>query len=70
MIEEADFETFLYVSKNRYRIFICEKKNSKNLYNKELKIDEKIDINSLSKFLDENIYQIEKLVSNYIRNII
>ena len=58
MIEEIDFETFLYVSKNKYQIFLYDKNNSKNLYNEEIKVDEEIQFNSLSKFLDENIYKI------------
>jgi hypothetical protein len=70
MIEEIDFETFLYISKNKYQIFVNDKKNLKNLYNKELKINEEIDLNSLSKFLDDNIYKIEKEVSSFIKNII
>ncbi len=69
MIEETDFETFLYISKNKYQIFVYDKNNLKNLYKKELKINEEIDLNSLSKFLDENIYKIEKMVSNFIKNI-
>ena len=68
MIEETDFETFLYISKNKYQIFVNDKKNLKNLYNKELKISEEIDLNSLSKFLDDNIYKIEKEVNSFIKN--
>ncbi len=70
MIEETDFETFLYISKNKYQIFVNNKKDLKNLYNKELKTDEELDFNNLSKFLDENIYRIEKEVSGFIKNII
>jgi len=70
MIEENDFETFLYISKNKYQIFVYDKSNSKNLYNTEIKVNEDIQFNNLSKFLDENIYKIEKTVSNFIRNII
>ena len=72
MIEEINFETFLYVSKNRYAIFVDDKKNLKNLYKKELKINNQInidDLSYLSKFLDENVYRIEKLVDNFIKNI-
>ena len=72
MIEEINFETFLYVSKNRYVIFVDDKKNLKNLYKKELKINDQINIDNLSylsKFLDENVYRIEKLVGNFIKNI-
>jgi len=72
MIEEINFETFLYVSKNRYAIFVDDKKSLKNIYKKELKINDQInidDLNYLSKFLDENVYRIEKLVGNFIKNI-
>ena len=72
MIEELDFETFLYISSNRYTIFVDDKRNSKNLYKQEFKIDNEInfdDLNHLSKFLDENIYRIEKSVGNFIKNI-
>ncbi len=70
MIEETDFETFLYISKNKYQIFVYDKNNLKNLYNEEIKINNEIDLNILSKFLDENIYKIEKTINNFIRNII
>ena len=70
MIEETDFETFLYISKNKYQIFVYDKYNLKNLYESQLKINDDIDLNFLSKFLDENIYKIEKIVSNFIRDII
>ena len=72
MIEELDFETFLYISENQYTIFVDDKKNSKNLYKQEFKIDDKInpdDLSYLPKFLDENIYRIEKLVGNFIKDI-
>ena len=72
MIEEVNFETFLYISKNRYAIFVDDKRNFKNLYKKEFKINEQInldDLSYLSKFLDENIYKIEKLVGDFIKNI-
>ena len=70
MIEETDFETFLSISKNKYQIFVYDKNSSKNLYNVELMIDDDIELNHLSKFLDDNIYKIEKMVSIFIRNII
>ena len=70
MIEETDFETFLYISKNKYQIFVYDKNNLKNLYEAELKINDDIHLNLLSKFLDENIYKIEKMVSNFVRYII
>jgi len=72
MIEETDFETFLYLSRKRYVIFVNDKKTLRNLYKEEIKIVDKIhpdDLSYLSKFLDQNIYRIEKLVGNFIKDI-
>ena len=70
MIENSDFETFLYISKNKYQIFVYDKNNLKNLYNEEIKNNDEIELNILSKFLEENIYKIEKIINNFIKNII
>ena len=70
MIDETDYKTFIYISKNRYQIFVYDKDSSKSLYNEEIKIIEDINLNNFSKFLDENIYKIEKKVNYFIRNII
>jgi hypothetical protein len=70
MIEDTDFEIFLYISKKKYQIFVYDKYHLKNLYNEEIKNIDEIELNTLSKFLDENIYKIEKKIKKFIRNII
>jgi hypothetical protein len=70
MIEDTDFEIFLYISKKRYQIFVYDKNHLKNLYNEEIKNIDEIELNTLSKFLDENIYKIEKTIKKFVRNII
>ena len=70
MIENSDFETFLYISKSKYQIFVYDKNNLKNLYNEEVESSGEIELNILSQFLDDNIYKIEKMIKNFIRNII
>ena len=72
MIEEANFETFLYLSRKRYVIFVNDQKTLKSLYKEEIKIVDEIhqdDLSLLTKFLDENIFRIEKLVGNFIKDI-
>ena len=72
MIEETDFQTFLYLSKKRYVIYVDDKKTLRSLYKEEIKFVDEIhpnDLNHLSKFLDQNIYRIEKLVGNFIKDI-
>ena len=70
MTQVTDFETFLFISKNKYQIFVYDKDNLKNLYNEEIKINDGIELDNLSNFLNENIYKIEKTINNFIRNII
>lgn len=73
MIEDLDFETYLYISKDKFQIFVLNKKKQKNLYSQELKIDHQFDfkdLNILLNFLDKNIYKIEKLIGNFIKDII
>ena len=70
MIENSVFETFLYISKSKYQIFVYDKNNLKNLYSEEIGYSDEIELNTLSKFLDDNIYKIEKKIKNFIRNII
>ena len=72
MIEEINLETYLYISKNEFKIFVFDKKKFKNLYKNELKIYDEFnfqDLKDLVKFLDENIYEIEKILGNFIKNI-
>ena len=70
MIEDLDFETFLYISKNKYQISVYDKNTLKNLYIEEIKNNNEIELNILSNFLDKNIYKIEKIIKNFIKNII
>ena len=73
MIEGIDFKTYLYISKDKLQLFVLDKKQLRNLYNQELKTNidfDFFDFNNLSNFLDQNIYKIEKLVGNFIKNII
>jgi len=70
MIEDTDFEIFLYISKNKYQIFVFDKNNLKKLYHEEIGNNDEIELNTLSKFLDENIYKIEKMIKKFVRNII
>ena len=73
MIEDLDFETYLFISKDKFQIFVLNNKKLKNLYSQELKIDHQFDFNDLNillNFLDKNIYKIEKLIGNFIKNII
>ena len=72
MIEETDFETFLYISKHKYNISVLDKKRLENLYSKDQNLNTELsgnDAQNLIRFLDDNIFKIEKLVGYFIKNI-
>jgi hypothetical protein len=72
MTEETDFETYLYLSRDKFKIFLFDKKNIKNLFQETITIENNfnfIDFTELTKFLDKNIFKIEKLIGTFIKNI-
>ena len=67
-----DFKTFLSVSPNQFGIYLIENKSQNVLYERELETGNEsktIDFNNLDKFLEENIFNIEKLINQFVKNI-
>ncbi len=67
-----NLETYLYISSNTLGIYLYEKKKFQNLYEEELNLinkNENLNFETLSKFLDDNIFKIEKLIGKFITNI-
>ncbi len=71
MVEEVEFEIYLYVEKKRFIIFLLDTKKLINLYKNDLILNDYTEINfqELTKFLDENIFKIEKLLGKFIKDI-
>ena len=72
MTEELDFETYLSLSSKKIGIYLLDKKKLKNLYFKEQNFENEnvfLDIYILKKFLDNNIFKIEKLIGKFVKNI-
>ena len=72
MVEELDLETYLCISQNEFEIYFFDKKNLNNLYSEKIIFDNKtnsIDLETLDKFLKDNIFKIEKLSGNFVKNI-
>ncbi len=70
MIEETS--VYLNISKKKYEIYLYDIKNLKIIYKNDIELknhSQSIDLNILSKFLEENIFKIEKLTSKFIKNI-
>ncbi len=72
MIEEINFETYLFISPKKFGIYLFDKKNFRNLYKQEQiyeNIKNIINLEQLIKFLEKNIFKIEKLIGKFINNI-
>ena len=72
MDKEINFQTYLSISPDKFSIYLFKKTSLKNLYREEVLLDNKnniINFNALFKFLEDNIYKIEKLVGKFINNI-
>jgi len=71
MTEKIYLETYLNISPYKFGIYLFDKKNLTNLYQQEIKFENnnKIDFKLLNKFLEENIFKIEKLIGNFVNNI-
>ena len=72
MIDQSEYQTYLIVSLKQFKIYLFDKKNSKIFYSNEIKFENKndnIDLVKFSKFLDDNIFKIEKLLGQFIKNI-
>jgi hypothetical protein len=72
MINEINIETYLYIGSQKFIVSVFDKSSAKNLFRDEFFIKDSFkDINfeELSKFLDSSIFNIEKLIGKFIKNI-
>ena len=71
MTEDQNFQTYLTISENRFGIYLLEINTNKVLYEKEFCFDsnEKNDLNNLNYFLQENIFNIEKFIKKFVKNV-
>ena len=73
MTDELSFEVYLSLSQKKFEIYLLDKKILKNIYKEEFYLEndsDLIDFNLLHKFLDKNIFKIEKLIGNFLRSIV
>ena len=78
MNNEADFESYFYLSTNKLIITVFEKNNKKNIFNDEVVLkdndnnkddDEIIDYLEIENFLEKNIFKIEKITKTFLNEV-
>ena len=73
MNKENDLRHYLSISTNKFGIYLFDTKNLENLYEKEITLNHNRDFlnyDLLKKFLDDNVFKIEKLNGKFVDNII
>ena len=72
MTEKSEIDTYLTISKNKFGIYLLDKKKMNTLYKEELNLENTVDdleLKNLSNFLDDNIFKVEKLLGKFVNNI-
>ena len=72
MNKENELKYYLSVSPNKYGIYLFDTKNLINLYKDEIILNNDTNYqnyNELKKFLDDNIFKIEKKLNSFIKDI-
>ncbi len=72
MAEEVFLEAYLFISPKKIMLSIFNERSRENLFEDEIKIDDNIkliDLENLRLFLDKNIFEAEKLLKKFIKNI-
>jgi len=73
MNSDIQFETFLFVSYKKFSILVIRTSDLQKIYLEEIQLTDdstrEIDFNELNKFLDKNIFKIEKFLKDFVKNI-
>ena len=73
MNKENDLQHYLSISPNKFGIYFFDTKSLENLYKEEITFNRDKDFlnyDLLKKFLDDNVFKIEKLSGKFVENII
>ena len=72
MSSDIQFETFLLVSFNKFSILVIKTSDLQKIYQEEIQFSNdsnQINLDKLNFFLDNNIFKIEKILKNFVKNI-
>ena len=72
MSSDIQFETFLLVSYKKFSILVIKTSNLQKIYQEEVQFSNdsnQINLDKLNFFLDNNIFKIEKILKNFVKNI-
>ena len=71
MVEYSNFETYLFLTPKKFIILVV-KETKEKIYENELSLvsnNKDFDLDKLDEFLNNNIFKIEKILNNFIKNV-
>ncbi len=72
MDNELNFETYLFINNKKLIICVIQNTTRKIIYKEQMILDDSFDelkFKRLNDFLDKNIFKVEKILKNFIKNI-
>ncbi len=72
MISEVTFQTYLFLNNKQFEIHVINKITNKKIYSEKLLLKEDnpdLKFDKLNKFLEVNIFKIEKVLKDFIKDI-
>lgn len=72
MKNDSNYETFLFCSKKRFILSVIQTNESKTIYEKEIFFENDLNLikfENLDEFLENNIFDIEKKINSFIKDI-
>ena len=72
MSEETNFESYLFINNKKFIICVIHNISYKIIYSEQTLLtsnNNELDFEKLNEFLEKNIFKIEKILNNFIKNI-
>ncbi len=72
MTKKGDFQTYLYLNHNQFIIYVSKILSNEKIYSEKLVMENnytEFKFDKLDKFLDSNIFKIEKKLNSFIKDI-
>ena len=72
MSREIDFKTYLFLDNSKFVIYVIDNVTNEKIYSEKLVSKENfldLKFNELNKFLELNVFKIEKILINFINDI-
>ena len=73
MTDFSSYKSFLFISKKKFVLSIFQLENKEKIYEEETLVENnsnEIEFEKLDFFLENNIYKVEKIIGNFIKDIV